>query len=272
MADPSRTAEREKVFYDRKWAAWTPRVITRPLDAEGAIDLRGKRILICGCGTGTEAVRAARAGAEVHAFDISPVAVEQTRRLATFNGVSVDARVMDFHHLQYPDDFFDAAYGQWILHHVDCALAGRELYRVLRPGGVAWFKENSDANPLIMWFRRLVFGRPGTPHRSTVAFIRRIGSADEDPLSSVEVATLREIFDGNLVVRRSRFVFFSLIAKHMWRHPRVARVTVWLDQWLTRAAPFLLRYSFTQTIWLRKPDSPARSGPQSAATPPAVTP
>lgn len=51
----------------------------------------GTRVLDVGCGSGALSVVAARAGAEVTAIDIDPVAVEATATNAAANGVAVDA-------------------------------------------------------------------------------------------------------------------------------------------------------------------------------------
>jgi magnesium-protoporphyrin O-methyltransferase len=60
-------------------------------------DLRGRRILDAGCGTGALAVEAARRGAEVVAIDLSPTLVDLAReRLPELpNGGSVDFRSGD---------------------------------------------------------------------------------------------------------------------------------------------------------------------------------
>ena len=60
-------------------------------------DLRGRRVLDAGCGTGSLAVEAARRGAEVVAIDLSPTLVDLAReRLPELpNGGSVDFRSGD---------------------------------------------------------------------------------------------------------------------------------------------------------------------------------
>jgi magnesium-protoporphyrin O-methyltransferase len=61
------------------------------------LDLRGRRILDAGCGTGAFAVEAARRGAAVVAIDLSPtlVGLAQDRRPAIDGGGSVEFRVGD---------------------------------------------------------------------------------------------------------------------------------------------------------------------------------
>jgi ribosomal protein L11 methyltransferase len=51
----------------------------------------GRRVLDVGCGSGALSVVAARAGADVVAIDIDPVAVDATLANAAANGVEVDA-------------------------------------------------------------------------------------------------------------------------------------------------------------------------------------
>src|SRR5262245_18225975 len=57
------------------------------------LTLRGKTFLEVGCGSGDEALCAAKAGAEVTAVDINPEAVRCTLENATANYLRVDARV-----------------------------------------------------------------------------------------------------------------------------------------------------------------------------------
>ncbi len=112
-------------------------------------DLRGTRALDYGCGHGMAAVAMARAGASVTAFDLSPGYVNETRERAAANGVSVECVTADGEELPFADATFDAVWGNAILHHLDLAKAGRELRRVLKPGGVAVFCEPWGGNPLL---------------------------------------------------------------------------------------------------------------------------
>src|SRR5439155_25349743 len=58
--------------------------------------VRGKTVLDLGCGTGIFAIAAAKLGAaEVWATDLSPAAVDCTRRNAERNGVDVTAKAGD---------------------------------------------------------------------------------------------------------------------------------------------------------------------------------
>jgi SAM-dependent methyltransferase len=104
---------------------------------------RGERWLDVGTGTGAVALRAARAGARVTGVDLSPVMIEEARRLAGEQDVGIRFEVGDAESLPYEDASFDvvaSALGVFLA--PDHATAGRELARVCRPGGrlgvVAW--------------------------------------------------------------------------------------------------------------------------------------
>lgn len=243
---------RERDFYDRFWSQTEPRRIEEPLHVPG-VSLKGRRVLICSCGTGEDPVRAFRAGAaEVHAFDISTVAAEKARAMAAHNELTVQAAVMDFHRLAYADDSFDVIYGLAILHHVDCGPVGAELHRCLRPGGVAYFSENSDRNPILRWVRRMAFGSPGELQRSRFLFLRRHGSSDEYPLTETEVENVSAPFGGRHTLHFPRFVFFELLSIHGWRNPGFLRLMQWMDNTLVRWFPGVVRFSFLMDIELRK--------------------
>jgi ubiquinone/menaquinone biosynthesis C-methylase UbiE len=98
--------------------------------------LAGKRIMVPGCGFGDDAIRLAKLGAEVHAFDLSPDLLEIARQRALAMGVTgLHFDVMPAEALTYPDDFFDLILFNDILHHVDIPKAVSEARRVLKAGG-----------------------------------------------------------------------------------------------------------------------------------------
>ena len=145
-------------------------------------DLRGKRALDYGCGHGMAAVVLARAGADVSAFDLSPGYVAEARERLRANGVGGTVVAADGEALPFPDRSFDAVWGNAILHHLDLARAGRELARVMRPGGVAVFCEPWGGNPLLGFARRRLPypGKARTP--------------DEVPLTARDLDPLRAHF------------------------------------------------------------------------------
>src|SRR5436309_1779148 len=171
-------------------------------------DLRGRRALDYGCGHGMAAVVMARAGAAVSAFDLSPGYVAEARERATANGMRVECVAADAEKLPFPDAAFDAVWGNAVLHHLDLARAGRELHRVMRPGGVAVFCEPWGGNPLLTFTRRRLPypGKDRTP--------------DERPLTRRDLAPLRAVFP---VVEVEGFQLLGML-RRVWRNPRVCRL------------------------------------------------
>lgn len=187
-------------------------------------DVRGRRVLCCG--VGSSAVLFAQAGAEVWGFDISERQVEAVQWLAAREGQVIDLRVMPFEALDYPDGFFDLAYGSAILHHVDLLLASSELARVLKPGGRAAFVEPLAENPLLNFARRHL------PYRG------KHRTEDESPLTFADIEVFGRAF------RTCAHHESRLLAMLRHRVTRSRRIVGWLeavDRLLLPAFPPLRR-------------------------------
>jgi SAM-dependent methyltransferase len=126
---------------DRDFAAYARRCQTMPGVAEFLGDLRGVDVLEYGCGLGYVTTLLALSGARVWAFDLSPAAIDVTRRRARLHGVEESVRldVAAGEQLPYPEGRFDRVFGKAVLHHLDVGRAPRELHRVMAPGGRAVF-------------------------------------------------------------------------------------------------------------------------------------
>ena len=99
-------------------------------------DARGRRVLEIGVGLGADHQRFAEAGAELSGIDLTPRAVEHTRRRLELFGLTSDLRVGNAEALPFPDASFDLVYSWGVIHHSpDTPAAAREILRVLRPGG-----------------------------------------------------------------------------------------------------------------------------------------
>jgi SAM-dependent methyltransferase len=105
--------------------------------------IQDKRILDIGCGHGFTSVHLAKRGGEIDSIDISPKMIELTRQNALLNKVEnrIKAAVMSAQAMEFADKTFDYVVGLGILHHLNLDLAGKEISRVLKPGGRATFLE-----------------------------------------------------------------------------------------------------------------------------------
>jgi SAM-dependent methyltransferase len=149
------------------------------------------RALDVGCGYGDTAVRLAKLGYRVTAFDISPANIEMARRVSARYDVEdrTEFTVHTAESLPYPDNSFDLIVGLDILHHVDIEATIRECRRVLAPGGRAIFHEPVEA-PIFERLRNSVLGRWLVPK---TASLERHVTQDERKLTKVELRLIRHL-------------------------------------------------------------------------------
>ena len=200
----------------------------------------GASVLEYGCGSGGRAVALARGGARVHGIDISPVAIELARASAKREGVvhNTTFSVMDAEALDLPAASVDVVCGTSILHHLDLALAYRELARVLRPTGRAIFLEPLGHNPAINAYRRLT---PG------------LRTEDEHPLLLNDLAAAEAHFGRRTV---EHFTLLSIAAVAAHGRPAFGRVAGALrraDRRIFARMPALRRWSWTVVLVLSEP-------------------
>jgi ubiquinone/menaquinone biosynthesis C-methylase UbiE len=111
-----------------------------------AIGLQGKRVLEFGCGGGFEVwLLAHHFGADAWGVDIAERAAWKTLADDRTHLVLADLAVDQ----PFPEGHFDRVFSFYVFEHVShphAALA--EIYRVLKPGGVAWIAANLHRGPL----------------------------------------------------------------------------------------------------------------------------
>jgi ubiquinone/menaquinone biosynthesis C-methylase UbiE len=103
-------------------------------------DLKGKRILDVGCGTGTMAIliKQTYPTADITGLDGDPQILEIARSKAKKHGFEIPFEQGMSFDLPYPDSSFDLVLTSFMLHHLnrsDKQKTAAEMYRVLRPGG-----------------------------------------------------------------------------------------------------------------------------------------
>jgi SAM-dependent methyltransferase len=138
-------------------------VIRRRLPPAGSI-------LVCGCGTGREAIGLARRGYRVSGVDVLPRMVEISRERARAAGLEIEFFAADLTTMDLPGKKFDVAYltplvysfvqGRW--RRVE---ALRRIGRLLAPEGSVMFtahvmsRFSEILRALVVWVRRGVSGR-----------------------------------------------------------------------------------------------------------------
>lgn len=200
--DPDRARlDREREFHDQRFSGAVfdePRLkyyaALQECDDRHFAAIRARAqdadVLEYGCADGVVAVTLAPVARSVCGIDISGVAIEQASRraedmaLANTRFLVADAMATGF-----PDASFDLVFGSGIIHHLDVDVSLREIHRILRPGGIAIFKEPMVGNAVLRLYRR------ATPDTR---------SADEHPLTAEDLELAGEIFP------RTRFSFFGL--------------------------------------------------------------
>lgn len=196
------------------------------------LDLRGKRVLVPGCGFGDDAARIHALGATVSAFDLSPDVIEVAKRR-----MNVDLGVMPLESMTYENDSFDLVLVLNILHHTDIAAACREICRVLKPGGYI-----IGCEPFIPdWMRPVREGRLVTqviyPRMKkfiygTDAFYM---TADERKINPAELEMIGSM------MKEPRFDWFDFCIGRLVpdRHPNIAKVDRFLLDMLGSAGRLL---------------------------------
>jgi ubiquinone/menaquinone biosynthesis C-methylase UbiE len=248
--------EREKMFHDERFAddSARQRKISRFYSVATQIKERFRSrvldgcarldVLEYGCGTGSAAFALAGAGARVTGIDISSQAIETAKKEAAARGLQATFTEMNAEDLAFAPASFDRVCGTGILHHLELDNAMRELCRVLRPGGDAYFVEPLGHNVLINLYRRM------TPS---------IRSADEHPLKWRDLELIRSHFESSSVEFHCLTVLASALLPARWR-PALRSSLHALDARLLKWRP-LQPQAWQVLIELRRPQPGARSIP-----------
>jgi ubiquinone/menaquinone biosynthesis C-methylase UbiE len=101
--------------------------------------LKGRHLLEIGCGMGYDSLEFLKRGVRVTATDLTPNAVDMTRRHFECEGVKAEAiRTANALDLPFEANSFDAVWANGVLHATgDTCRAIAEARRVLKPGGRA---------------------------------------------------------------------------------------------------------------------------------------
>jgi malonyl-CoA O-methyltransferase len=177
-------------------------------------DVRGRRVLDLGCGTGRHAVPLARAGAIVTAVDFSPGMLARARARARAGSGRVRFLAADLRRpLPLADVAFDLAVSGLVLEHLpDLPAFFAEVRRVLAPGGRAVVSTIHPAMSLRGSHAR--FTDPDTGE------VRAPGSVDH-PMGELILAAVRAGFALEAIDERAPDAAFAD------QYPRAAKYVGW---------------------------------------------
>jgi len=151
-------------YYDKKWNfvehlefEKNIRILRRPcFDYVDKFlkNISEKKILDIGCGSGIDSLKFAKRGAIVTGIDVSRIAILKTESIFKKEGVGYrEFRVMDAHHLEFPDESFDIVYVNSAFMYLRYKKVIKEIKRVLKPKGVFLMIEPLKGNPFVIIYR-----------------------------------------------------------------------------------------------------------------------
>lgn len=130
------------------------------LDFANFSHYKGRSVLEIGVGLGADHQRFAQAGATLHGVDLTRRAIEHTGRRLQILGLDSALQVADAEDLPFAENAFDLVYSWGALHHTpDPETAIGEVFRVLKPGGVAkvMMYHKYSLVGLMLWVRYALF-------------------------------------------------------------------------------------------------------------------
>lgn len=131
----------------------------------------GYKILEIGCGDGEFTNRLAKLRTSIIATDITPEVIKRAKKLKKFKKIKF--YVDNAEKMKFKDESFDIVCGISILHHIDYKKTVKEINRVLKPNGQAFFTEPNLLNPIIYAGLNLPFLRERMEFsRDEIALIR----------------------------------------------------------------------------------------------------
>jgi ubiquinone/menaquinone biosynthesis C-methylase UbiE len=99
-------------------------------------NVKGKKIIELGAGSGSDIISLTQDGAEGYALDFSQESLKSIQYWAQQKQVSIETIKADIKRIPFPDNYFDAVYSVGLMEHfTDPISLIQEQIRVLKPGG-----------------------------------------------------------------------------------------------------------------------------------------
>jgi 2-polyprenyl-3-methyl-5-hydroxy-6-metoxy-1,4-benzoquinol methylase len=215
---------------------------------QDAFQSPSQRLLDFGCGWGNASMIYSHIGYQVAGFDVCEDNVIECRRKAEKYGFSdrTNFSVQTAEDLSYADESFDVVAGLDILHHVGVEPALRGARRVLKPGGIAVFREFLVV-PVFDAARKSSFGTWLVPNEASIDDHR---TEDEEKLNPMQVEIVKSVFPQHELIRFNLFARF----RRFFPNPNPGRPSKIekLDQVMFRALPVTQRFGGDAVMILHK--------------------
>ncbi len=244
--------EKVEEFYNRQWRASDEDVFAHAFEEAIAHsyfllgDLKGKKLLELGCGSGMQALYFAENGADVTVIDLSPESVRAVEKLAAKHDASqklaLRARLMNAESLEFPPAAFDAVYINSVMMHVDQQKVLRECARVLKPSGKLAIVEPLQYAPFVQLYRLFSSYKKMNPHYATLRMFRE-GKKHFSGFTHKEFYLFSSALLPLLYFRSSPLASVSAA---------VYRSAARLDSFLLRALPILRRLCWVSVTGYEK--------------------
>lgn len=204
---------------------------------------RPRTILDFGCGDGENSVQLGLLGYDVTGFDVSPEYVDMAQRRLVVNQIGERVRflISAGAELQLPENAFDLALVNLVLHHVDLRPCLESLRRRVKPGGWLVIVEPVAYSSVLQKFRDI------TPVEKDI-------SPNERQLNQRDLEVIGEYFE---IVRVRHFRLLSRLDRLLPAKPAALRDSIeWCMLWIDRlllALPGMSYFAATAVLLARKP-------------------
>jgi len=199
----------------------------------------GKTVLDYGCGAGENSVLIASRGGNVIGVDISPELLALAERRMELNRQEeFEFKAGSAHELPLESESIDVVFGMAILHHIDLALASKEVHRVLKKGGRAIFLE-PVRNSRLMWFVRSLI-----PYRSPDV------SPFERPLTEADLRDFALPFSG--IKSRAFSLPFVNLVEVLGLPTKAFHFMIKIDGKILKLLPSLKHFATIRVLEFRK--------------------
>jgi SAM-dependent methyltransferase len=192
--------------------------ITRELDST-------KTVLDYCCGGENYLIRNASSMKEGAGIDISDILIARQNELkGQMHIENLRFEVMDAMNTSFSDNTFDVIRGQAVLHHLDIEKSIREIKRILKDGGKAFFEEPLNTNPVMALYRKK------TPQYRT---------EDESAFTRKDIKLIRRYFPKMEIEYYFCFTLLAVPFRNAKRFKKIVDILFAIDKiFLHRRSPF----------------------------------